>query len=43
MKTKTRNEDTISQMSIDSCDSREPMMVSAIDIRRYINNCYVHI
>ncbi|XP_021961803.1 phosphatidylinositol 4-kinase beta isoform X2 [Folsomia candida] len=37
MKTKTRNEDTISQMSIDSCDSREPMMVSAIDIRRRLS------
>ncbi|ODM94358.1 Phosphatidylinositol 4-kinase beta [Orchesella cincta] len=32
-----RDRDTISQMSQDSCDSREPVFVSAIDIRRRLS------
>jgi phosphatidylinositol 4-kinase len=29
--------DTISQMSIDSCDSREPVFISAVEIRRRLS------
>lgn len=37
MKSKRCDRDTISQMSQDSCDSREPVFVSAIDIRRRLS------
>jgi len=37
MKSKKRDRDTISQMSIDSCDSREPVFVAAVDIRRRLS------
>lgn len=34
---KLKDRDTISQMSVDSTDSREPVFVAAIDIRRRLS------
>lgn len=40
LRSKKCDRDTISQMSIDSCDSREPVFVSAIDIRRRLSESH---
>jgi len=36
---RNRDRDTISQMSMDSTDSREPVFVAAGDIRRRLSEC----